>query len=193
MAPGRRRFWGCNRGERRDGRGGERENGGRAGNETGQLGGAKVAYVGGISQGVGTAAGALRKGRGAPTLGGRATTACRWGVTQEGREGAVATAAGRSKAGSGGTTERKERVFSWTELGGERKGREMKAGGGACTVGEGEQETESGWGRVGGSGIGGGGAAVVRLREKSANAMACRSRKAMSSTEVTLRSGVPPR
>ena len=65
----------------------------------------------------------------------------------------------------------------------------MKAGGGACTVGREEQANESGWGGAGGTDIDGSDAAAVRRREKSANAMACRCRKAMSSTEVTLRSG----
>ena len=65
----------------------------------------------------------------------------------------------------------------------------MKAGCGACTVGREGQATESGWGKAGDKGIDGSDAAPVRHREKSANAIACRCRKAMSSTEVTLRSG----
>ena len=95
---------------------GEKRNGGRAGSETGPGGGAKVAYVGGVSQGVGMATGARKKGMGAPTFGGRATTA--YGeVTQLGREGAIATAAKGGEAGSGGTTERKGRVLACTECG----------------------------------------------------------------------------
>ena len=167
--------------------GGERRNGGRAGNETGQGGGAKVAYVGGISQGVGTAAGALRNGRGTPEVCGRATTSCA-GLTQR-HAGGKRGSGGGSEAGNGGTTYKKISLLPITELGEEHKGRESKAGRGACTVGEGEQETESGWGRVGGCGIGGCGAAAVRPREKSANARACRCRKHSSSTEVTLSSG----
>ena len=134
----------------------------------------------------------MRKRRGTPTVGGKATTAC-VEVTQLGWEGASATAAGGGEAGRGATTEKKERVLACTELGEQRKGQEVKAGGGACTVADLEQETEIGWGGAGGSAISGGGSAMVRRREKSANAMACRCRKAVSSTEVTLRSGVPPR
>ena len=68
------------------------------------------------------------------------------------------------------------------------KDKRRRHGGGACPVGEGMHETESGLGGAGGSGIDGGGAAALRCREKSANAMACWCRKAMPSTEVSLRS-----